>query len=60
MKRRWGDLFVDERAASALEYALIASLITIAMLVGLIALGTEVRNSYTSTANKVSEASNQH
>ena len=60
MKRRWGELFVDEKAASAIEYALVTTLIAIAMLTGLVALGAEIRNSYTSTANKVTEASNQH
>ena len=57
MKRNWGGLFIDDKAASAIEYALVTSLIAIAMLAGLVALGTEINNSYTSTTNKFTAAS---
>jgi len=57
MKRNWGELFVDDKAASAIEYALVTSLIAIAMLAGLVALGTEINNSYTTTTNKFTSAS---
>lgn len=59
MKRKWRELFVGDKAASAIEYALVTSLIAIAMLAGLVALGAEISNSYTSTTNKVTSASNQ-
>ena len=46
----------DETGTTAIEYALLASLIAIAMLVGLRLVGTSNTTSLTNTANTVSEA----
>ena len=47
----------DERGASAIEYALIAAVVGVAAVGAMIALGNEVRTSYSDTQAKV-EATN--
>lgn len=47
-----------EAGTSAIEYALIASLIAMAILAGITALGTTVQNSYTDTATEVKKVLN--
>jgi pilus assembly protein Flp/PilA len=46
----------DERGATAIEYSLIAALVAIGMLAGLKALGSGNSGSWSSTANKASDA----
>jgi pilus assembly protein Flp/PilA len=46
----------NERAATAIEYSLIAALVAIGMLAGLKALGSGNSGSWSSTANTASNA----
>ena len=46
-------LFGDRRGATAIEYALIASLISVAAIVGYETLGERVENSFDNTAEKL-------
>ena len=46
----------DERGTTAIEYSLIAALVAIGMLAGLKALGSGNSGSWSSTANKASDA----
>ena len=46
-------IFADRRGASAIEYALIASLISVAAIVGYQNLGDQVGNSFDNTAAKL-------
>lgn len=43
----------DERGATAIEYALIASLIAVVIISAVTSLGTSVRNLFTTTTNAV-------
>jgi pilus assembly protein Flp/PilA len=45
-----------ERAATSIEYALIASLVALAIIVGATALGTSLNTAYSSISSKVSAA----
>jgi pilus assembly protein Flp/PilA len=49
-------LIADQTGASSAEYAFIASLISIAALVGIQGLGAEVGESYDTTAQAVKDA----
>jgi pilus assembly protein Flp/PilA len=53
MHRRLVDMAGDERGATAAEYALLVSLIAIAIIVGAKALGTNVNTKLQDTATKV-------
>ena len=46
-------LFTDQRGVTAIEYALIASLISVAAIVGYQKLGDQVQNSFANTAAKL-------
>ena len=46
-------LWRDENGATAIEYAMIAGVVSIAILVGLTALGGNVSNLYNSISNAV-------
>jgi pilus assembly protein Flp/PilA len=46
----------DESGATAIEYSLIAALVAIGMLAGLKALGSGNSGSWSSTANKATDA----
>jgi pilus assembly protein Flp/PilA len=47
------DFLRDERAATAIEYALIASGIAGAIIVVIVTLGTSVQNMYTSVSSNL-------
>ena len=49
-------LLADRRGASAIEYALLASLISVAAIAGYYGLGQQVGNSFNGTAEKVASA----
>lgn len=51
--RHFLKLFTDRRGATAIEYALIASLISVAAIVGYQNLGDKVNNSFDNTAAKL-------
>lgn len=54
---RWGkNLLVDEEGATAIEYALLASLIGATALSAQAALGTAVRNMYTDVMGVIAAA----
>ena len=46
----------DNRGASAIEYALLASLISVAAITGYYGLGQQVGTSFNATAEKVASA----
>jgi pilus assembly protein Flp/PilA len=46
-------LCADKRGATAIEYALIASLISVAAIAGYEALGDKIENSFQNTADKL-------
>jgi len=48
----------DDQGATAVEYGLIAALITVAALGSMMALGSGVSGSWSGTAQKVSDAMN--
>lgn len=48
--------FADNRGATAIEYALIASLISVAAIAGYYGLGEQVGNSFNETAEKMASA----
>ena len=49
------DLIRDKKAASAVEYGLILSLIFLAMLVGMQALGTQTSGMWNNVSNAVTK-----
>ncbi len=49
-------ILADSRGATAIEYALIASLITVAAIAGYHSLGKKVEGSFNETAEKVTGA----
>lgn len=51
--RHFLKLLTDRRGATAIEYALIASLISVAAIVGYQNLGAKVNNSFDNTAAKL-------
>lgn len=51
--RQFFKLLTDRRGATAIEYALIASLISVAAIVGYERLGDQVNNSFDNTAAKL-------
>jgi len=46
-------LKADKRAVTAIEYALIASLIAVAIIAALTTLGGSIANTFTSVSNKL-------
>jgi pilus assembly protein Flp/PilA len=46
-------LCTDKRGATAIEYALIATLISVAAIAGYQALGDQIENSFQNTAEKL-------
>jgi pilus assembly protein Flp/PilA len=46
-------LWTDKRGATAIEYALIASLISVAAIAGYEALGDKLQDSFQNTADKL-------
>ena len=46
----------DETGATAIEYALIASLIAVAAIVSMNSLGNEITTSFSKASNEMSEA----
>jgi pilus assembly protein Flp/PilA len=46
----------NERGTSAIEYALIASLISVAAIAGYSSLGAGVKNNFNATSNAVADA----
>nr|WP_086438745.1 Flp family type IVb pilin [Altererythrobacter xiamenensis] len=46
----------DETGATAIEYALIASLIAVAAIVSMNSLGNEITSSFSNASNEMSEA----
>ena len=50
------NLLADTTGGTAIEYGFIASMISLAALVGVQSLGAEVTNSYTATADAVRDA----
>jgi len=46
-------LFADKRGVTAIEYALIASLISVAAIAGYQTLGNKVESSFNNTAEKL-------
>jgi pilus assembly protein Flp/PilA len=48
-------LICDERAATAVEYGLILSLIVIAIVAGVTQLGSKTSNNWNNVANEVSK-----
>lgn len=51
--RKFRSLGSDRRGATAIEFALVASLISIAIIVGVRQLGNEVGNNFDEVANHV-------
>ena len=49
-------ILTDQRGATVIEYALIASLISVAAIVGFHNLGAEVQNSYQDIDGKVGDS----
>ena len=56
MKRRLIKLMADARGATAIEYGLIVSLIVIAIVVGISALGSSNGGAWGNLSNKVDNA----
>jgi pilus assembly protein Flp/PilA len=50
-------LAVEEQGADATEYALLASLVAVALIVGATALGTKINTVFNSVQNKMVAAS---
>ena len=51
--RLFRKLFADKRGVTAIEYALIASLISVAAIAGYQTLGEKVEDSFQNTADKL-------
>ena len=56
MKTFITQLYTDESAVAAIEYALLASLIAVAILAGVSSVGSQVGTLYTFVKDKVVEA----
>lgn len=50
---RFRRILADRRGATVIEYALIASLISVAAIVGYQSLGDQIENSFQNTADKL-------
>jgi pilus assembly protein Flp/PilA len=53
---KFRQILADSRGATAIEYALIASLISVAAITGYYGLGQKVESSFNDTAEKVTGA----
>jgi pilus assembly protein Flp/PilA len=58
MLKRLARLRSDERGATAIEYALIGALVSVAIIIGATALGTAINAMYVSVDSKVEAAVN--
>ena len=54
--RRISSIFKDDRGATAVEYGLILALIFLAMVVGVVAIGTSTRGLWGNVSNQVRDA----
>ncbi len=54
MLRSMKEFLADETGATAIEYALLAALIAVALIAGMKSLGNDVNNSFTNAANALS------
>jgi pilus assembly protein Flp/PilA len=54
--RRFFKVFRDEKGATAVEYGLILALIFLAMVVGVVAVGTSTRDMWDNVASEVLSA----
>ncbi len=54
----FGDFMLDRSATTAIEYTLIASIISIGIMIGASMLGTSVAELYAALAQDLTEASN--
>jgi len=54
--RRFRNLLANKRGVTSIEYALIASLISVAAIAGYHSLGAQVGNSFQETADKMAGA----
>ena len=52
------ELLKDERGATAIEYGLIAALVSVAAITALTAMGSSLDSMFTSVANKLDTAAN--
>lgn len=50
---RWRELLADKRAVTAMEYALIGSLIAVAIIGALVTLGGNVATTFNTMANNL-------
>ena len=50
-----GRIFRDQRGVGTIEYALIASLISVAAIAGYENVGSEVRSSYSNTQQQIAD-----
>ncbi|MEO5773970.1 MAG: Flp family type IVb pilin [Sphingomicrobium sp.] len=51
--KRWSRLRADERGATAIEYALIASLIAVAAVTAMNSLGSNLNTTYSKVSNQL-------
>lgn len=59
LRNRRLSIYQDESGATAIEYALIAALVSIAFIIALIATGSSLDDMLTHVANVLSDAANQ-
>ena len=53
----FNELYIDESGATAIEYGLIAVVVSVAAIGAMLALGTSVNNTFTSVSNDVATVS---
>lgn len=58
MSKLFARLIKDESGATAIEYGLIAALISVALITGATALGNAIDGKFSSIANTVNSATN--
>lgn len=49
-------LFKDESGATAIEYGLIAALVSVVAIIAMQALGTSLKNTFTNVSNNINAA----
>jgi pilus assembly protein Flp/PilA len=58
MKSMFSKFFADEGGATAIEYGLIAALISVVIIAPITAVGTQLSTTFTSVSNALSGANN--
>ncbi|MCM2291784.1 Flp family type IVb pilin [Allorhizobium sp. BGMRC 0089] len=60
MSKIFARFMKDESGATAIEYGLIAALISVALVTGATTLGSSLNNTFSNVSNKMTDAANKY